>query len=245
MKKISHCLLAILFLCGSICTTGCTDDAVAAKPVIYLYPDAKDEVPEEPCEEKPVIYCYPDDEILYEKPILYHYPESTTEITVRLDYNGKLTHTYPAYRDGWTVLARPDGILTDPATGREYYCLFWEGVSDIEYDFSEGFCVPGEDTAAFLEDALAKLGLSEREANEFIIYWLPRMEKNPYNRIAFQTDIYTDNAVLTVEPAPDTMIRVFMAWQPLTEPVEIEPQTLTAPERTGFVVVEWGGTEIQ
>jgi len=71
------------------------------------------------------------------------------------------------------------------------------------------------------------------------------MEKNPYNRIAFQTDIYTDNAVLTVEPAPDTMIRVFMAWQPLTEPVEIEPQTLTAPERTGFVVVEWGGTEIQ
>ncbi|MBQ3592329.1 MAG: hypothetical protein II979_10335, partial [Clostridia bacterium] len=156
-----------------------------------------------------------------------------------------LTHTYPAYHDGWTVLAAPDGTLTDPATGREYYCLFWEGVSDIEYDFSEGFCVPGEDTAAFLEDALAKLGLNQREANEFIIYWLPRMEKNPCNLISFQTEAYTDNAVLTVEPAPDTMIRVFMAWKPLAEPVEIEPQTLTAPERTGFVVVEWGGTEVQ
>ena len=137
MKKISHCLLAALFLCGSICTTGCTDDAVAAKPVIYLYPDAKEEVPEEPCDEKPVIYCYPDEKNLYEKPVLYHYPERTTEITVRLDYNGKLTHTYPAYRDGWTVLARPDGTLTDPDTGREYYCLFWEGVSDTEYDFSQ------------------------------------------------------------------------------------------------------------
>ncbi len=246
MKKVLYCLLALLLVC-----TGCTDDpcteeeAVTAKPVIYLYPDETAEETEEPCEEKPVIYCYPDEEILYEKPVLYHYPESTTEITVRLDYNGRLTHTYPAYRDGWTVLAAPDGTLTDPDTGREYYCLFWEGVSDTEYDFSEGFCVPGEDTAAFLEDALAKLGLNQREANEFIIYWLPRMEKNPCNLISFQTEAYTDNAVLTVEPAPDTMIRVFMAWQPLAEPVEIEPQTLTAPERTGFVVVEWGGTEVQ
>lgn len=178
------------------------------------------------------------------KPVIYLYPEEETQVSVTLDFDGELTSTYPAYGDGWTVDASPDGTLTDRSTGRQYYCLFWEGISQTEYDFSTGFCVAGENTAAFLEDALAQLGLTEREANEFIIYWLPRMEHNPYNLISFQTEAYTDSAALTIDPAPDTLIRVFMAWQGLDRPVEVEPQSLTAPERTGFTAVEWGGAEI-
>jgi len=119
-----------------------------------------------------------------------------------------------------------------------------EGVSRTEYDFSQGFCVPGRDTAAFLEDTLATLGLNRREANEFIVYWLPHMEGNAYNLIAFQTSSYTDHARLTADPAPDTVLRVFMAWKPLDRSVELPPQTLAAPVRTGFTLVEWGGAEI-
>ena len=92
--------------------------------------------------------------------------------------------------------------------------------------------MPGAETAAFLEDTLAQLGLTEKEANEFIIYWLPKMEHNAYNLIAFQTDVYTETAELTITPAPDSLLRVFMAWQPLSEPIEIEPQTFTPFERT-------------
>lgn len=178
------------------------------------------------------------------KPVIYLYPEEETQVSVSLDFDGQLTSTYPAYEDGWTVEASPDGTLTDPATGRQYYCLFWEGIGPTEYDFSAGFCVAGENTAAFLEDALADLGLTEKEANEFIIYWLPKMEHNPYNLISFQTEAYTDSAALTIDPAPDTLIRVFMAWQGLDQPVEVEPQTLTTPDRTGFTAVEWGGAEM-
>ena len=76
------------------------------------------------------------------KPVIYLYPEEETQVTVNLDFDGKLTSTYPAYGDGWTVTARPDGTLTDE-NGREYYCLFWEGISPREYDFSAGFCVAG------------------------------------------------------------------------------------------------------
>ena len=178
------------------------------------------------------------------KPVIYLYPEEETEVSVRLDYNGKLTTTYPEYENGWCVTAYPDGTLTDE-NGQEYNYLYWEGITDTEYDFSKGFCVKGEDTAEFLEWALSELGLTRREANEFIVYWLPLMEPNPYNIIAFQNDAYTENAVLTVTPAPDTVIRVFMAWKASGEAVEIKPQELTAPERVGFTVVEWGGTEVK
>jgi len=179
-----------------------------------------------------------------EKPVIYLYPEKETLVRVELDFNGRLTSTYPAYRDGWTVVAQPDGTLTDDS-GREYYCLFWEGETQVEYDLSKGFCVKGEDTAEFLEDALRRLGLNDKEANEFIIYWLPRMEGNEYNLIAFQQEIYTDNAVLTVTPAPDSMLRVFMAWKAVSAPVDIEAQELQDFERSGFTVVEWGGAEVR
>ena len=178
-----------------------------------------------------------------EKPVIYLYPEEETEVTVKLDYNGTLTSTYPAYGDGWTVTAQPDGTLTDEKV-REYYCLFWEGESDAAYDFSTGYCVTGKDTAVFLERALAQLGLTEKEANEFIIYWLPRMESNAYNLVSFQSEAYTDSAELTIDPAPDTVIRVFMAWKGLDQPEKITPQELTTVERNGFTVVEWGGAEV-
>jgi hypothetical protein len=96
-----------------------------------------------------------------------------------------------------------------------------------------------------LEDALAQLGLTEKEANEFMIYWLPQMEHNAYNRIAFQTEAYTESAVLTVTPQPDSVLRVFMAWEPLDKFEEIEPQVLESFSREGFTVVEWGGAKIE
>ena len=184
------------------------------------------------------------DKQLDAKPVIYLYPETEMEVTVRLDYDGQLTCTYPAYDNSWTVTARPDGTLTDEH-GKTYNYLYWEGVSDTEYDFSRGFCIPGADTAAFLEDALAHLGLNRQEANEFIVYWLPRMEQNPYNLIAFQSDAYTDHARLTVTPEPGSLLRVFMAWKPLESSMEIPAQDLPAFSRDGFTVVEWGGSEVR
>lgn len=185
------------------------------------------------------------EEQLAAKPVIYLYPQQETEVEVNLELEGDLTASYPDYGEGWHVVASPDGTLRDPDTGRQYYCLFWEGTSRAKYDLSSGFVVPGADTAHFLEQTLAKLGLTQREADEFIIYWLPRMEGNPYNLITFQTRAYTDAAVLEVDPRPDTVIRVFMAWKPLEAPVEVEEQVLeAAPERQGFTLVEWGGTEL-
>ena len=36
-----------------------------------------------------------------------------------------------------------------------------------------------------------------------------------------------------------------MVYKPVNKYVDIEEQTLNTPERRGFTVVEWGGTEIE
>ena len=190
------------------------------------------------------ISTYVPDPYTCAKPVIYLYPEEDTEVDVTLTLDGELTCTYPVYRSGWHVTASPDGTLTDES-GQTYNYLYWEGDTNTVWDMSEGFCIKGEDTAAFLETALADLGLNRREANEFIVYWLPLMEQNPYNLIAFQTDAYTDAAKLSISPSPDTLIRVFMAFQASDTFTDIPAQTLTAPDRIGFTAVEWGGTELK
>jgi len=180
-----------------------------------------------------------------DKPIIYFYPETPTVCSAKVTLNGELTCTYPEHGDeGWKdFTAYPDGTLIFP-DGKEYYALYWEGRQSADWDFSTGFCVRGEDTAEFLEWALEKQGLNRREANEFIVYWLPLMQDNPYNVISFQTTAYTDVASLDITPAPDSLLRVFMAYYPVDSEVEIEPQTFAGFTREGFTVVEWGGSKV-
>ncbi len=181
-----------------------------------------------------------------DKPVIYLYPENDTECTVRVDIDGVLTCTYPEHGDnGWqSFIARPDGTLVFP-NGREYYCLYWEGLWSFRADLSKGFCVKGSDTAEFLEWALDEIGLTPREANEFIVYWLPRLRQNPYNLISFQGHEYSDSARLEIAPLPDSLLRVYMIAKPLDAYVEIEPQEFEDFAREGFTVVEWGGSIVE
>ncbi len=178
------------------------------------------------------------------KPVIYLYPEKETKVDVKLDYKGNLMYTYPKYNNGWSVTASPDGMLKDN-NGKEYSYLFWDGNDDIKWDMSKGFVVKGEDTVAFLQEKLEYMGLTPEEYNEFIVYWMTRMEKNKYNLISFQDDLYTDNAVLDITPKPDSMLRVFMAFKALDEYIEVPKQELKTFERKGFAVVEWGGAEVK
>lgn len=180
----------------------------------------------------------------YGKPVIYLYPEEETEISVAVDfkYGGELTCAYPEYKDGWKVTAMPDGTLYDE-NGDEYYCLYWEADGNALFDNSKGFCVKGEDTAKFLREKLMYIGLTAREANEFIIYWLPKLQDNEYNVITLHTEDYADSVPLALSVQPDTMIRVFMTYYESDKPVEIEEQKLPHYERNGFTLVEWGGSE--
>lgn len=175
------------------------------------------------------------------KPIIYMYPTVETEINVKLWTQENLSHTYPKYNPEkwWNVIAQPNGDLEDIDTWRKLYALYWEWKNETPTNFDEWFVVKWEDIMPFLEEKLALLWLNEREAEEFIVYWLPQMEDNAYNLIRFETKAEQDeNMSLNITPNPDTVIRVMMDWKAINEPVEIPEQQLKTPERNGFTVVE-------
>ena len=183
-----------------------------------------------------------------DKPVIYLYPTSPQEVSVKLKYDGQLTDIYPGFNqpDGWKVLAQPNGELTDLSTFKPYSYLFWEGKSSKPIALpDEGFVVKGGDTAEFLQQKLAYLGLTPKEYNEMIVYWLPKMQHNAYNHVYFATTSYTDTARLEIEPKPDSLLRVFMVFRPLDQPKQVKEQSLQTFERKGFSVIEWGGSELK
>jgi len=195
-------------------------------------------------------------EVLDEKPVVYVYPEEEQGLTMTIDVKGTLDMVYPAperqvqteegTRASWTISAAPDGTLTD-ASGRSYPYVFWEG--PVRQDTPEqGFIVAREDAVPFLEEKLGQLGLSDKEAADFITYWAPRIRANDYTFVSFDASSYAqqvtysfaDEAGAPVEP--DTFIRVFMTIRAADANEEVTPQVFgPTPTRSGFTVVEWGG----
>ena len=50
---------------------------------------------------------------MVKKPIIYIYPTEKIKVNIKVGKPENLTHTYPKYEDGWKVIAKPNGDLTD------------------------------------------------------------------------------------------------------------------------------------
>ncbi len=178
------------------------------------------------------------------KPIIYFYPEEEMDLSVTFVNEEMLTTTYPKYDGGWNIHLKEDGTFTVPGSNREYYGLYYEADSDYECTFDEGFYVTKENAISFLEEKMDFMGFTNRETDEFIMYWLPILESNEKSLVYFeQTEERNEDAPLVFSTEPDTLIRTMIHIKKVDEEASIQEQALTHYERTGFTVTEWGGVE--
>ncbi len=179
------------------------------------------------------------------KPVIYLYPEEETIVDVKLNFNGKLSNTYPDYGDGWQVVAKPNGDLINKKDNSKHRYLFWDGINNENFeasDFETGFVVKKEETLQFLDSTLTKLGLNDYERNDFITFWMPLMKQNDYNFVHFMINEECDQvAILDVNPKPDSELRVYILYAKTDASQKVKPQILKTTKRTGFTLVEWGG----
>lgn len=177
------------------------------------------------------------------KPVIYLYPETAQDVRVQVAPTGGFTKVEPAYPDdGWFVHAKPNGQLFNYADKTQYPYLFWEGHG---YDYTKpsyGFVMKKEEVGEKMKHILATLGLNEIETADFLEFWQEKLEQAPYVFVTFLPQEQFDAMVpLTIEPTPDTVIRVFMDYTLLEQSITVQEPTLQTPKRNGFTVVEWGG----
>ena len=169
------------------------------------------------------------------------YPEKETKVTVTFANQESLTTTYPKYDKNWIVNAKPNGDLYD-LNNKYYYALYWEEKLNHNIDFKEGFYVTKDNAIEFLEEKLSYIGFNQKERNEFIMYWLPILEKNEKNLVYFElTNEREKYSKININPKPDSLLRVAIHVKKVNNEVKIKEQKLTKFNRKGFAAVEWGG----
>ena len=119
---------------------------------------------------------------------------------------------------------------------------YWEEEKNHYVDFSEGFYVTKENAIDFLEEKLSIIGLNSKERNEFIMYWLPILEKNDKSLVYFELTKERDSYnKLIINPNPDSILRVAIHIKKVNKKTSIKEEVLTTFNRNGFTAVEWGG----
>lgn len=177
------------------------------------------------------------------KPAIYLYPEKTQETSVQVDPVGKMTVSIPSYEKGWNVTAEPNGNLTQNT--KPYPYLYYEAdipdVAIVKPD--EGYlALEKQGLQTRLTTLLPSLGLNAVESKDFIGYWIKTLPISPYYVIRVISENTLDAiAPLSINPAPDSVIRVTLYFELSDTPVILKEPTISTPKRQGFTVVEWGG----
>ncbi len=175
------------------------------------------------------------------KPVVYLYPTKNTNVDVSVGADVRISEpTYPS--GGWQdVLAAPSGKLT--YKGKAYDSLYWEGYGYGLYPaITSGSVVAKKDAVSTIRSQLKQQGLNNTEIDDFMEFWQPRLPNTPYVRLSWLSTAQLNTlAPLNVTPKPQTVIRVFLDFEGLDQPITLPQQTLATPKRQGFTVVEWGG----
>jgi hypothetical protein len=179
-----------------------------------------------------------------EKPVIYLYPQAPTLVNVQVITAGSVVVSNPQYPvDGWkNILANPDGTLQ--YEGEYYSELFYESSVNTFQQPQEGITIPTNQLSEKLNGLLDQLGLIGHEKQEFLAFWMPRLEalNSPYIFFSILDPSTKANIdTVSISPKPDTQIE-FIAYFKAVSVLAINTLELPpTPERKGFVSVEWGG----
>lgn len=180
------------------------------------------------------------------KPVIYLYVDKPTFVDVTLLTPGQIVESIPTIETGnkWTdVLALPGGILK--YQNNYYRELYYESSQEKVNPPDNGVFINTQNLEQELKTQVLKLGLLGIEADEFVDYWLPRLENlnKPYiffSILSKEEKKRTDH--VEISPKPDVFIEFIAYFKGVDEKFQTKsfafPQV---PNRKGFTAVEWGG----
>lgn len=180
------------------------------------------------------------------KPVIYLYPKIKMTIGVKVDIPGKIIESIPRYPvNGWqNIIASPDGTFV--YENKTYKELFYETFQNNPKPPLTGIVVESGQIGSTLKDITTRLGLVKNEQNEFLSFWIPKLEKLNKPYVLISVFIGSEKNVVDhveINPTPDTFINFIMYYKGLDKTFTIDPIKLPAepPKRVGFTAVEWGG----
>lgn len=169
---------------------------------------------------------------------LYFYPAQKDTFTVKIEYpmGGTLVNSKPAYSSGWNIIADAGNIVNSSTK----YLLVEDYIPD-NFQTSKGWVVGKDSLKAFFTQNLNRCGFNQREADDFVYYWVPQLTDYPYYIIYPQFKTEMEGLIkFGFSSKPDNFLRVFYIIKGLAKKEQPGEPVIPEFKRDGFVVAELG-----
>lgn len=176
--------------------------------------------------------------VLY-KPNIYIYPTEIIQLSVTLSFplGGRVISSIPEYGTGWNVTVDTNGLIDNT-----YSYLFYESTQPDIWQKSHGWVIKTTELESFFKENMLDYGFNGQEIDDFIDYWIPRLDEYTFYSIYPQTETLIKEAVkLDFSKQPDNLLRLFYVVKGhnhfqnnLIEPI------IDNFKREGYFATEWG-----
>ena len=178
------------------------------------------------------------DSVIVYKPNIYIYPSEKKSLTVEVSFpqGGKIIESIPAYENSWKVEVDTNGKINNT-----YDYLFYEcSVPDL-FQMENGWIIKKEYLEKFFVNNLSESGFSEKEQNDFIEYWIPKLTDNEYYEIYPQYKSSLDKIIeINFSLEPDNFYRLFYLIKGRNNNIQLKEPEIKIAIRQNFYSVEWG-----
>lgn len=176
-----------------------------------------------------------------DKPAIYIYPEENSQFQIQLILKNstRITESIPEYNSGWDVFVEKSGRINS-----RYDYLFYEAyiIKIPSRQVGTGWCISQKNLKNELNDILLKIGLNQKETNEFLDYWLYRLQDYKYYKIFPVVNEQLDEFVeIYITPQPQTIFRIWFFFHGSDNLEELPSPQIIDFNREGTTVIEWGG----
>ncbi len=168
------------------------------------------------------------------KPNIYIYPESTIQLTIKLDFpkGGMIIKSIPKYGDGWNISVDSNGKIDNL-----YSYLFYESKQPDVWQKEKGWIIKQEGLKEFFIKNMTEYGFKGQEIQDFIKYWIPRLNDFDFYAIYPQElEVIKDVVKLSFSKDPANLLRIYY----VIEGFNNFPKINNKFERKGFFITEWG-----
>jgi hypothetical protein len=120
----------------------------------------------------------------------------------------------------------------------QYGYLFYESLQYDNCQYSFGWVVACRDLENFFRDNTTQTGFIEQEINDFIEYWIPKLQEYPYYAIYPQYNKELDEMIqLKFSTEPTNLIRLIYTLKGLkTNTMTLKAPVVPSSSRDGFTV---------
>ena len=182
-------------------------------------------IPFHSCEPDDTIYIVEEDSTNNaRKPNIYIYPEQNIQLNLELSFpiGGRILVSIPDYGDGWNVSVDTNGLIND-----SYSYLFYESYQPDIWQRDNGWIVEKTELESFFRENMINYGFDGQEIEDFIEYWIPRLDRFSYYSIFPQTKELINEAIeFSFSIEPDNILRLFYVIKGFDE---IPSSNLTEP----------------